>query len=533
MSTENVKTRLIQTIAPNVITSESESRSTLIDPSKNIALFVGEFERGPVNEPIVVSSALEFKTTFGRAIAPFIDDWYQCYNYLQYSKPLIVYRVTGANSTKSNNNGIRANTVGGWGDLLTVKIQNDTTGLDLSIIEKEYQVLIYRKDILVEHLQFNIDDDLENFESNYIESVILENGTYQLQGGYTKPASYDDVEEAYSIFTKENFEIDIIIGNSRYNELAIQLAEYRRDCIAFVSIPPEFFYFLQIKSNNDDSSNGILSTEEYDDSLHTVQIVETSDSGYLSEESTTPIVIKISEESNTVYSENILIDIKKLFKLDNKSRNLIDSYVDSLPKSEFCLFVLGLKYIKDGFTDKNILVSVSGDIAGIKAMNSITNPWGTCAGYKYNIKSNYIDIRYFHNKNDIDYYYKKGVNSLRKNYLLSDKMFVDYESLADNLYLRNTLNYIERATEKLNRKMVFEENTLQKRGAIAREMKVILDDILASGGITGARVNVTKSDNLKEIIINVIIKFNNRVETVKLNMINSGTNEFSSILTLE
>ena len=79
--------------------------STLVEPSLNTAAFVGEFEKGPVNEPILITDALQFKLIFGRATETNYNDWYQIYNYLQYgNSKILVCRSIGSNKEKANNN---------------------------------------------------------------------------------------------------------------------------------------------------------------------------------------------------------------------------------------------------------------------------------------------------------------------------------------------------------------------------------------------------------------------------------------------
>src|SRR5574344_878822 len=395
----------IISLSPNVNIQEiNKSHIPEVRAGRNIAMYVGEFEKGPISEPILITSQLQFKQIFGRARDWNFNDWYQVFNYLMYSSPIWVCRASGNIQVKARNNGNIANSAGEWGNIITLKIynlenyynnvDNIRTLISEDKIDGEYQVLIYRNDKLVEF--FSVNDDTE-IKSSYLEKVNLETGVFKLENGYVSRATFSEIRECLFLFEKDNYDIDIIIGNDKDNASAIELAEYRRDCIAYIGIPREFID--HIKVNND-----ILTTED----------------GYI-----------------IVNNKNIIARLNE----DNK-RN-VERYVKSLPKSQFCFFVLGIKQILDNFDSKRKLVNIAADIAGLKGLASTKNPWSLGLGANFRIK-NYTDLRYYYSKDDKDFFYKLGVNCIDKDILLSEKMFIDAPAEYGLLSTRNTLNYIER-----------------------------------------------------------------------------------------
>ena len=69
---------MTEDISPNVKLLESNFEyNSNINPTQNIALYVGEFEKGPINEPILITSQLQFKLIFGRALDFNYNHWYQ------------------------------------------------------------------------------------------------------------------------------------------------------------------------------------------------------------------------------------------------------------------------------------------------------------------------------------------------------------------------------------------------------------------------------------------------------------------------
>lgn len=488
--TESSIISLSQT-SPNVSVQETDISIPLVTPTRNIAMYVGEFEKGPINEPVLIGSALQFKQIFGRALDWNFNDWYQVYNYLLYSAPIWVCRTAGQERTKAFNNGNIANSPGEWGNLLTVAILNTEdyyNNIEVNLINEniqkiisedkldgEYLVLVFRKQQLVEF--FSVNYALE-IDSSYLETFNLERGEYSLNSGFTERATIFELRESSFLFQKEDYDIDIIIGNEMDNSVAIDLAEYRKDCIAFVGIPSVLLLYLLVNTE-------ILTTED----------------GYI-----------------------IIMGLSEIKQMNERNKQKILEYVQGLNKSQYCFFVLGIKQITDNFDNKKKLVNIAGDIAGLKASASLVNPWKVGLGSDYKIK-NYEETRYYYNIDDKDLFYQNGVNALEKDIILSEKMFIDAPEEYGLLSTRNTLNNIERACEKAIRKHVFEENTKYTRSRIAGELKLILDDVLLSGGIEAGKVHVTKDPgNEEKIIINIYIKFKYLIHYVNVRVQNAGTN---------
>lgn len=477
---------MTEDISPNVKIIESNYISNLnINPTQNIALFVGEFEKGPINEPKLISSALEFKLTFGRATDLNFNDWYQVYNYLQYpgSPKILVCRTSGTENINANNNGNVANSPGNWGNLLTVEIygRNNYNNYlkeifgfyNESEITGEYLVVVRRNESIVEN--FILSDNIDLI-SNYLQEINLIPGIYKLESGYSEAATIVNYRESFGLFTKENYEIDIVIAPEYYNEIVIEFVESRKDCIGFLGVPRQIINYLMINGVN-------LATEK---------------------------------------GELIILSIKNLIATKADYESII-SYIESIKKSQYCFMTFGFKIQIDGFTGKNRIVNVNGDIAGLKALNSTIVPWGIPAGVERGIIKNAIGYTMKISKSDADKLYKLGVNTLSNGTLLTQKLFVQKEEICTRLHQRCVFNYIERVVEKLTRKYVFIENNRNTRATVAMQIKKILEDILSSGGIEAGKVHVTTGSDEK-IIINIYIKIPYITELVNMRMFNSGTN---------
>lgn len=478
---------MTENISPNVKTIDSNFNiNTSINPTMNIALFVGEFEKGQINEPVLITSALQFKQTFGRATEWNYNSWYQVYNYLLYPEaPRIwVCRTAGEGSIKSSNNGIIASSEGEWGNILEVEIYHKTQYnqylkdifgfYNIDDINKGYLVIVKRKKTVVETFNINTEDELI---SSYLEKINLIPGVYALENGYTSSAIEKDYIDSFSLFTKEDYEIDIVISPEDYNSVAIDFVETRKDCVAFLNIPQKYIDFLVVNEK-------ILETEN-------------------------DKIIIINE-----------FKLKRNIK-DSDFNNIIN-YLNDLKRSSYCFMVFGFKTQLDKFTDKKRVISVAGDIAGLKARGSYTNPWEVGCGVVKGVLKEYIDAFITIKDEYRKILYIEGVNVLENNTLMSQKLFVNNKSGLTRLHHRNIFNYIERKAEKLLRKYVFRVNELSVRNSIMTDVKKMLEEIVDKRGIEAGKVYVTKEGDF--IIINIYIKMINTAEIIKIGLMNAGTN---------
>lgn len=477
-------------LSPGVKTFEKNNINYNINPSNNQAIFVGEFEKGPIETPVFITDILQFKLIFGRATETNYNQWYQVYNFLQYSSNLYVCRASGLNSTKSSCNNNIANSPGEWGNMLKIETfkgsdlhtnNNLKNYFDEFQAERKYLVLIKRLDKVVE--SFSV-DDVKRIKSNYLEQVNLEYGEFILSGGFSDKANTTDYQRCYELFSKENYEIDIIIADEDNNSLAIKLAEERQDCIAFLGLPRKFIDTISVNSD-------ILATEN-------------------------DVVIYLG-----------ITEIKYLLK-DDEFKIILD-YLNSLQRSSYAVFILGFCIVEDGFNNKKRIINLNADVAGLKSAYSAKNSWLPSAGIQRGkvIHENTALVIKEEYANDL---YKEGINTFKQNVLTSQKLFVNTPQIIDKLHSRNIINFVKRKCEKLLNKHVFNLNDRQVRGTIATDLKLILEEILSSGGIEYGKVYVREGDTPNTISINITIKIPTVIERININMTNVGMNLITDII---
>lgn len=526
--------------SPSVITTNIDSSYYIPHLTNEVAAYVGYFEKGPINTPTLITDVNQFKFIFGRGIDLYVNDWYQVYNYLQYASGIWVTRVSGIQQYNANNGNmitilskedfedmyesieliddlrIIAKTPGESGNLLSIAIfDNIVWDSNLHIGHNIYSknvfsffeedhigIVVFRKDKIVETFYLFI-DDIKTIESKYVyfkfnndvnlitthidntnsELIYLKNGSVNF------PTDDDIVNAHEQLANKDLIDLDIIIGNQFHNQAAINVAEKRRDCIAFIGLPTSYMLFLKTEKDQNDE---VLYTEEGN-------------------------ILVLSETK-----------IPKV--LTDKDMQQLTEYVQSLNESQFVHFTANIKEQIDGFTNKKVLINIAGDIAGLKAKASLENPWTPGAGLERGIILNGEGIHINFNSKEKERLYKRGLNFIENGILISQKTFLSTSSSFNRINTRSLFNHIEKTIERTIRKYVFEENRESTRRAIAFEIKNILKDMRSNRGIEAGRVEVHKGSTDNEIIVDVYIKPLYVAEYIQLRINNIGTNSISNIL---
>lgn len=510
--------------------------------TNEVAAYVGYFEKGPTNTPVFITDVNEFKFIFGRGIDLYHNCWYQVYNYLQYAKGIWVVRASGNKQWNANNliygdfiyidskedfdnqynsietvDGIRviAKTAGESGNLLAFAMfgkdtfdENKQIGygykakdLFSSMNFNESGIIIFRNGKPVEKYQLH-DYEVQNIRTlskycyikvdDYVNLKQFFGDTLlELQHGSTNFATDDDFRAAHEILkNKDSYDIDIIIGNQLANELAIDVATSRKDCIAFIGLPTRFINFLKV---NGDEGSECLYTED-------------------------GMIIVFGDYS-----------IPKTIDGDNTQR--LYDYIHQFDESTYVHFTSNIKMQKDGFTGKSKLVNIAADVAGLKSKASLISPWVPGAGLERGEILNADSIHVNFDMTAKKKLYQQGLNFIEGGMVVSQKTFTTKPSAFDRIHARSLFNHIEKTAERILRRFVFEENREAVRRTIALELKNLLNDVKANRGIDAGRVEVRPSkEDPSAIIIDVYIKPTYVTEFVQLRMTNTGANTISSIL---
>lgn len=84
-------------LSPGVYVAEKDMSEVVPSVSSTVAVFGGMFTRGPINDYTLISTVAELEDYYGLPKNDNYNDWYQCYNFLQYGNHLLVSRAGNIN----------------------------------------------------------------------------------------------------------------------------------------------------------------------------------------------------------------------------------------------------------------------------------------------------------------------------------------------------------------------------------------------------------------------------------------------------
>ena len=303
--------------------------------------------------------------------------------------------------------------------------------------------------------------------------------TLVLQAGRNPLMDQGGLKDAYdSVLDKEKYEIDVVIGNELYPNLAIELADRRKDCIAYIGAKFED----TVGKKAIDATNSIVTT-----------------------------ILDTDQE-------------KKI------TRTMFGAYFGNYFR------------IYDKYNKTYRWINVAGDMAGIRCdVTSNTAPWWVSAGLSRGIIRNVNKLSFTPSQEQRDLLYKNGVNPLvafpgTGNLVWGNKTLHPIASSFDRINVRTLFNTLERSMSKAARSQVFEFNDPYTRNAIQSMFNPYLATIKAGRGITDYLVICDETNNTPDVIsrnelrVDIYIKPNYAAEMILLTFTNVGTRSFADVI---
>lgn len=532
---------------PSVTIKEIDNSVVSIAYTGELGAYIGVFEKGEVGVPVFVTSPAMFKTIFGRGIGIYANDWYQVYNYLQYSSGIWVTRCVGVDSVNASyhsteknipiisniddfyehwddiptNNGVNfvANTTGINGNIIKVHVVNKSdydNNIDVfsnnckslfSYFQDGYMGFVISRNseiretryVDINKLNANTDNSATlPFESQYVypkfnNFTYDKNGVYELSGGITDLPLESDFQECHDNYiNKELYVVDNFIANQYYPNMAIKLAENRRDMLVYVGFPIGKVEVLYLNDSLELSEYGVWETES---------------------------------------DEILILEKEPLFQ-----KYTIDTaleYIESLQYSEFCVVVNDIKVQYDYFENKEILVNVAGDIAGLKSQASLESLYIPSAGLTRGKIKNYTRSHLSWKKSELERMYVLGCNFVDRGFMSSQRTFINEEHAFSRINVRSLFNHIEREIEYIQLRNIFDFIDNETITKIRSTCVTILEEAKAQRGLSDYSINITTlNTNIdvydpNQINIEIFIKPSFVTEHVTLRVFNNGNTDIT------
>lgn len=531
-------------LSPGVQVTEIDASKIVPSVSSTTACFVGSFTKGPVLIPTLITSVDELIEVFGQPYTgntPFSHDskwneWYQAYNFLQYSNTLWITRVVPSSNTKATLDisvsgtgaAVFAKWPGAWGNDISVEVIENTSfisyqdnldpmdsstfndanknALDASKMASTWldaAIVVKYKGVIneIHYVSYNDGDLDENGKTAYLpdvlerDSALIEHSSVSgedfdetaeanLSGGTENAYGVGDIPGAYlegyeTFSNKEDIDIDIVIGNEvDGGQGAATLAETRQDCLAFIG-----------------------------------SSIETA-----------------LNQPASYYVHAII----------NERKSNADGAFDT--DSQFVVLGGNYKLQYDRYTGKDRWINVAGDLAGLRAQTSSNRAsWWASAGLERGQVKNVKKLMFNPSQAQRDLLYKFQVNPVvtfpgQGTVVWGQKTATSTPSSFDRVNVRGLFNTVERALGKMAKFQVMEFNDNFTRNRIVSMIKPFLSTVQAGRGIQDFLVICDETNNTPDVIsrnqliVDVYIKPTYVAEFIHLRFTNAGTNAFSEIV---
>lgn len=92
---------MAEMLSPGVFVTEVDASTIVPTVSNSVGVFAGNFVKGPVDTYVLVTSVSDLISYYGYPSNDNYNDWYQCYNFLQYGNKLLVSRAANVGGTET------------------------------------------------------------------------------------------------------------------------------------------------------------------------------------------------------------------------------------------------------------------------------------------------------------------------------------------------------------------------------------------------------------------------------------------------
>lgn len=201
-------------LSPGVKVTTNDLSQVTTAAGDSVGAFAGDFTKGPVNVPTLITSVTELKDTFGGPTKSNYNQWYQVYNFLQYTGEVYVVRAADLNGTPTQSE-LTFNSNDFVGSTLETKIENTQVVLtqeNVVCIEETAEKLAVGN-----RVKFGTDPKIFKIESVESKTITIPNPDYvelsDLAVQFDKPNFYSDETVSFDYETPGKIEIDTDVAD--------------------------------------------------------------------------------------------------------------------------------------------------------------------------------------------------------------------------------------------------------------------------------------------------------------------------------
>lgn len=552
--------------SPNILVKEFDLSGVVPAVTSSTGALVGDFNWGPVEQPILVGNEAELVSTFG---SPSLDsaadetDFLSASMFLKYSGSAFVTRVVDA----TDRNAVAA------GSAVLVKNlvnwEESKSSLSANKIVAKYPGTVGNSlKVSICPVGELADSAFDAWTVDGVDMSALFDGApgtsssvsqYSGTGDEVHVVVYDEdgkisgapgtILETYSYLSlatdakkddgATNYVVDVLNNNSRY--------------VWASSLTTEF---TGISGSSTFTSAGTTSVTNYSlgSGSHTALDVGDYQTGFDKYEDVDNIQVdfliapglQTEENQRTLinYMAGIASSRKDCVVVSSPSRSLVVNksdtssvatntvtWANTLNSSSY--LILDNNYVKvyNKYTDKYVFIPSSSSTAGVMASTDLNSaPWFSPAGQRRGQYFGVTSLAYNATKTQRDVLYKASVNPIvnlpgQGILLFGDKTKLGRPSAFDRINVRRLFLVIERAIKGAAQNVMFEFNDEFTRAEFVNIVEPFLREVKGRRGITDFRVVCDETNNTSDVIDNnqfvasVFIKPARSINYVTLNFV--------------
>lgn len=499
-------------LSPGVYTKETDFSYYVKQISTSACGMTGIAEKGPVNQPTLVTSWEQFTRKFGS----YITDGYLAYAARAFfdngGQVLYVNRIAHladptdrttlaakcanitikdrqAGETAEDTLKVTAVTEGKWGESISIQIADGTADS-----ANEFDLTVHYKGEVVEVFR-NL--SMDESKPNHVEVVINEKSEFITVDDISDAANAPENRPAVATYS-------LTAGDDGISELA------DGDYIGDPSQHTGFYAFDEIDGLNILAVPGVT----------TAQVIVGG--------------ISYAEgRKDLLYIAETPIHLEPLEAVDFRKGQ--GTYSHGAFDSSYAALYYPWLEVSDPLTGKKKLIPPTGAVAGcIARSDQKTDVWYAPAGIDRGRIFGVLSLAHSSSRGERDVLYSEGINVIASFpdtglNIWGQKTLQSQPSTTDRINVRRLMMYVEEAISQSSRFVVFEPNNPQTWRALIRLMNPFLSNIKSKGGLYDFRVQCDEETNTaamidaNQMVARVFLKPTKTAEFVEMNFVLTAT----------
>jgi hypothetical protein len=554
---------VLNMLSPGIQVNEVDLTTIVPGVSTSVGAFVGEFNWGPVNQPVLISNETQLLSVFGKPTTETSDSYvatsfFSCANFLSYTNSLYVTRTINANSALNastdrtankilisnedayENNYLNANNEFLYGDFVAKYPGKIANGLQISLCANSAGFSSWSYKNYFDNAPGTstyVAEKTGNYSANDEFHMIVIDSLGKMSG------KANTILEKFAFLSKAKDAVDINGRSSYFKNVLLQSSNYlyvldnpdyantantwgklSSDVVSYDS-PINFNVTLNggsdgvapTTANVTSSWDLINDKDKYEISLAFLGAAAPNNDAtpIVAQHVLDNIILGTSGETPIIGRKDCMLFVSPRigdvlnesgFEVDNIVTNNL-SFLNVLNRSSSYMVVdSGWKYQYDRYNNVYRWIPLNADIAGLCAYtDSVADPWYSPAGFNRGKVKNAVKLAWNPNLTQRDELYKNGINPVVSVtgdgvVLLGDKTLQRKPSAFDRINVRRLFITLEKSISRAAKFSLFEFNDPFTRSQFVALIEPYLRSVQARRGITAFRVVCDETNNTSDII---------------------------------